>query len=280
MCPTDIGVSPGPPQVGTPGLGPTDTGVSLGPPWVGAPTSGPAANGVSLVVSWGPAPGPTNHWGLTRSPANGGTRAGSHCHWGVTRTQLGGGNSARSHGHPGHTGGGGTSPRGSMRLIEPWVVVSATEGPSAAAALWGSHVFAEGFGHPGDLLAGGWAALAMGPADPPGPPVPLGHTGRDCASASRPSSARSLSNCRAAPPGAPVCQVIPAPAHVCAHEHTRLAGSELPAWARHPSVRDAASTDTPGPAPPAPLSHMTRRFGSRRSLRTQRGGSGNRGWAG
>lgn len=39
------------------------------------------------------------------------------------------------------------------------------------------------------------------------------------ASSSCPSSARSLSNCRAAPPGGPMCQVIHAHAHVSTHEH-------------------------------------------------------------
>lgn len=66
------------------------------------------------------------------------------------------------------------------------------------------------------------------------------------ASSSCRSSAKSLSNCRTAPPGGPVCQVIHTPAHVCAHEHAcTSAGTRGSAGAR-PRVNARGRT------PPAP----------------------------
>lgn len=106
------------------------------------------------------------------------------------------------------------------------------------------------------------------------------------ASSSCRSSAKSLSNCRTAPPGGPVCQVIRAPAHVCTHEHactsagTRgSAGARPRGHMRTHTRAHTASADPTAPALAAPASHMTRRFGSPRSSQTKPGGYRNRGRA-
>lgn len=70
------------------------------------------------------------------------------------------------------------------------------------------------------------------------------------------SLARSLSNCGVAPPGSPMCQVIHAPTHVCAHEQAHAAHRDLP--------HGSTGTDPAGPAPVG--------FGSTQSLQMKPGG--------
>lgn len=64
-----------------------------------------------------------------------------------------------------------------------------------------------------------------------------------------PSSARSHSNCRAAPPGGPVCRVIHAPAHACAHERART-GAGTRSTARVPTRERAPARCRHPPAGP------------------------------
>lgn len=94
------------------------------------------------------------------------------------------------------------------------------------------------------------------------------------ASSSHPSSSRSLSNYHVAPPGVAVCQVIPAPAHVCTHGHAcGSASMELPVGSA-PEHMHTSGTDPAVPALAALALHMTRRFGSPRSLQMKVGGHG------